>query len=169
MGSVKGETKSANFWQRKVPNSSPSANLATESENPLRISAQTMVTQVESVHSSPILARQWWPPIRVHDVTTIRSATRDGDDPVGKLAIRACFELYQGLNLEKSFKSSFKMIFVLFSMIVCSTMFRGEAWVKLSFGVKLVWNAVCLLDRLLLLLLLYKFTFSRDCKVLMVS
>ena len=81
----------------------------------------------------------------------------------GSESFKACFELYQCLNPEKSFKSSFKNDFWAFFCDFCSTMFWVVAWVQVEFRSLSSFRRCMLFDWLLLLLLLSKFTFSRDC------
>ena len=81
----------------------------------------------------------------------------------GSESFKACFDLYRCLNPEKSFKSSFKNDFWAFFHDFCSTMFRVVAWVQVEFRSLSSFRRCMLFDWLLLLLLLSKFTFSRDC------
>ena len=81
----------------------------------------------------------------------------------GSESFKACFELYWCLNPEKSFKSNFKNGFWAFFHDFCSTMFWVVAWVQVELRSLSSFRRSMLFDWLLLLLLLSKFTFSRDC------
>ena len=81
----------------------------------------------------------------------------------GSGSFKACFELYRCLNPEKTFKSSFKNDFWAFFHDFCSTMLWVVAWVQVEFRSLSSFRRFMLFDWLLLLLLLSKFTFSRDC------
>ena len=80
-------------------------------------------------------------------------------------SFKACFELYQSLNPEKSFKLNWglKNDFWAFFHDFCSAMFTVVAWVQVEFRSLSSFRRCMLFDWMLLLLLLSKFTFSRDC------
>ena len=81
----------------------------------------------------------------------------------GSESFIACFELYRCLNPEKSFNSSFENDFWAFLHDFCSTMFWVVAWVQVEFRSPSSFRRCMLFHWLLLLLLLSKVTFSRDC------
>ena len=81
----------------------------------------------------------------------------------GSGSFKACFELYRCLNPEKRFKLSFKNDCWAFFHDFCSTVFWVAAWVQVEFRSLSSFKRCMLFDWLLLLLLLSKFTFSRDC------
>ena len=78
-------------------------------------------------------------------------------------SFKACFELYRCLNPRKALNRALKMIFELFFHDFWSTMFLVAAWVQVEFRSLSSFRRCVLFDWLLLLLLLSKFTFWRDC------
>ena len=78
-------------------------------------------------------------------------------------SFKACFELYRCLNPRKALNRALKNDCWAFLHDFCSTMFWVVAWVKVEFRSLSIFRRCMLFDWLLLLLLLFKFTFLRDC------